>query len=49
MVTQWLARGMTTPLRQMTEAANKAEIPYTLSASGRYTGTDADAGDYLQD
>ncbi|MDV6375045.1 M42 family metallopeptidase [Deinococcus arenicola] len=36
---------MTSPvvLRQMTEAAKKADIPYTLSASGRYTGTDADA------
>ena len=36
---------MTSPvlLRQMTEAAKKADIPYTLGASGRYTGTDADA------
>lgn len=36
---------MTSPvvLRQMTDAAKKADIPYTLSASGRYTGTDADA------
>ncbi|GGO17789.1 M42 family metallopeptidase [Deinococcus humi] len=36
---------MTSPvvLRQMVEAAKNAEIPYTLSASGRYTGTDADA------
>lgn len=36
---------MTSPviLRQMQEAAGRAGIPYTLSASGRYTGTDADA------
>ncbi|WP_019586989.1 M42 family metallopeptidase [Deinococcus apachensis] len=30
-------------LRQMTAAAQAGGIPYTLSASGRYTGTDADA------
>jgi len=30
-------------LRQMRDAAGRAGIPYTLSASGRYTGTDADA------
>ena len=29
-------------LRQMREAAQAEGIPYTLSASGRYTGTDAD-------
>ncbi|GAA5513263.1 putative aminopeptidase YsdC [Deinococcus carri] len=36
---------MTSPviLRQMTAAAQASGIPYTLSASGRYTGTDADA------
>lgn len=36
---------MTNPtlLRQLTEAAGRENIPYTLSASGRYTGTDADA------
>jgi endoglucanase len=35
---------MTSPviLRQMTAAARANDIPYTLSASGRYTGTDAD-------
>ena len=30
-------------LRQLTEAARRENVPYTLSASGRYTGTDADA------
>lgn len=30
-------------LRQMTAAAQAGGIPYTLSASGRHTGTDADA------
>lgn len=36
---------MTSPviLRQMQDAAREEGIPYTLSASGRYTGTDADA------
>nr|WP_246363178.1 M42 family metallopeptidase [Deinococcus budaensis] len=36
---------MTSPaiLHQMQDAAGQAGIPYTLSASGRYTGTDADA------
>ena len=36
---------MTSPaiLRQMQDAAGREGIPYTLSASGRYTGTDADA------
>lgn len=29
--------------RQMTDAARAAEIPFTLSAAGRYSGTDADA------
>lgn len=29
-------------LRQITAAAQAGGIPYTLSASGRYTGTDAD-------
>ena len=32
-----------TLLRQLTEAATREGVPYTLSASGRYTGTDADA------
>ena len=32
-----------TLLRQLTDAAKKNDIPYTLSASGRYTGTDSDA------
>ncbi|PTA68176.1 endoglucanase [Deinococcus arcticus] len=30
-------------LRQMTQAAREADIPFTLSAAGRYSGTDADA------
>lgn len=36
---------MTNPrvLRQLTEVGQKNDIPYTLSASGRYTGTDSDA------
>ncbi|UBV41676.1 M42 family metallopeptidase [Deinococcus taeanensis] len=29
--------------RQMTDAAREADVPFTLSASGRYSGTDADA------
>lgn len=29
--------------RQMTEAGREAGVPFTLSASGRYSGTDADA------
>jgi endoglucanase len=29
--------------RQMTDAAREADIPFTLSAAGRYSGTDADA------
>lgn len=30
-------------LRRLTDAANAEGIPYTLSATGRYSGTDADA------
>ena len=30
-------------VRQLTEAAQQGDIPFTLSATGRYTGTDSDA------